>query len=72
LCDLERKICSMRARCFAGLIAKARMGREVGDEEQFGAALIADLLVLARKADGRDPTPMPNVHRITSNFGRNT
>jgi hypothetical protein len=50
LCDLERKICSTRVRSLAGLIAKAQLGREVGDEDQFGAALIADLLALAQKA----------------------
>ena len=54
LCDLERKICSTRARSLAGLIAKARLGREVGDEDRFGAALIADLLVLAGEVDGRN------------------
>jgi hypothetical protein len=72
LCDLERKICSSRARTLAGVIAKARMGREVGDEDRFGAALITDLLALADKVDGRNPSPMPSGHRITSNFSRNT
>ncbi len=48
--DLERQICSTRVRSLAGLIAKAQLGRGVGDEERFGAALIADLLALAEKA----------------------
>jgi len=49
LCDLERQICNTRVRSLAGLIAKAQLGREVGDEDRFGAALIADLLALAEK-----------------------
>jgi hypothetical protein len=34
------------------------MGREVGDEDRFGAALITDLLALADKVDRRNPSPM--------------
>jgi hypothetical protein len=49
LCDLERRICSTRVRSLAGLIAKAQLSREVGDEDRFGAAVIADLLALAEK-----------------------
>jgi hypothetical protein len=49
LCDLERQIRSTRVRSLAGLVAKAQLSREVGDEDRFGAALIADLLALAEK-----------------------
>jgi hypothetical protein len=47
-------------------------GREIGDEERFRAALIADLLVLAGKVDTRDHHPLPEAHRITSNSRSNT
>ena len=72
LCDLERRICSTRARSLAGLIAKARLGREIGDEDRFGAALIADLLVLAGDVDTRNHRLMPEARRVASNFDRNT
>jgi hypothetical protein len=46
--------------------------REVGGGDRFGEAWIADLPVLAGKVDTRDHHPMPEAHRISSNFSRNT
>jgi hypothetical protein len=44
------------AHSLAGIIAKARQGREVGDEERFGVALIANLLALGTEHAGKAPS----------------
>jgi hypothetical protein len=72
LWDLECKIIGTPAHSLAGIIAKARQGHEVGDEERFGVALIADLLALGTEHAGKAPQSMPNARRIADHFGRNT